>query len=362
MANYRRFADVDWPRLEQDWGAWWAGDLTRPIVVLETREPREGVDWEKFDAFLSQFPEDTPIDRVLDHSQFVMDATHYYADAYPRWDCNFGAGSVAGFLGASWEHSHEYRTTWFHGAPTRSLAEVVINPDPTNACWGRTLEATKGALDRWAPQGAIGYADLGGNLDILASLRGTQALLYDLHDVPDEVERLSGLITDAWLDYNEELDSLIAPGSHGSSAWAPVWSPARTYMLQCDLSYMVGPAIFERFVLPDLERCCSAVDYSFYHMDGKGQLRHLENLLSIERLRGIQWQPGDGAPLADQWPEVLHRVRAGGKLCQIYVDRAGAFKVVQEHNGGEGFVLFINEHLTDDEASEFVDALWREVE
>ena len=62
---------------------------------------------------------------------------------------------------------------------------------------------------------------------------------------------------------------------------------------------------------------------------------------------------GDGQPLADQWPEVLHRIRAGGKLCQVYTDRAGAFRVAREH-GGKGFVISILERLTDDEAGEFV--------
>ncbi len=123
---------------------------------------------------------------------------------------------------------------------------------------------------------------------------------------------------------------------------------------------MVGPADFDRFVRPDLERCCAALDYAFYHMDGKGQLRHLDSLVSLEKLKGIQWQPGDGVPRADQWPDVLHRIRAGGKMCQIYVDRAGAFRVAREHDGGKGFIFKIEELLTDDEASEFVDAFERE--
>jgi 5-methyltetrahydrofolate--homocysteine methyltransferase len=94
-------------------------------------------------------------------------------------------------------------------------------------------------------------------------------------------------------------------------------------------------------------------------MDGKGQLRHLDMLLSIADLRGVQWQPGDGALLADKWPEVLHRIRSAGKLCQIYVDRAGAFRVAREH-GGKGFVFSIVEALADDEASEFLEAFGRE--
>ena len=359
MADYCRFSDADWPKLEHDWNAWWTGDLERPMVVLETHEPRDGVDWGTFDPFLTQFPPSAPVEDLLDHSGFLAGATHYYADAYPRWDCNFGAGNVTAFLGASWEHNHDYRTTWFHGAPTGTITEVAVQFDSANAFWQRILATTEGAIARWGRHATIGYADLGGNLDIMAGLRGTQDLLYDLHDAPEEVESLCSQITAAWLRYYDQLDALVAPTPHGSSSWAPLWAPARTYMLQSDFCYMVGPAAFERFVLPDLERCCEPVDFPFYHMDGKGQLVHLDMLLSIDKLRGVQWQPGDGAPPADQWPEVLHRIRAGGKLCQIYVDRAGAFRVAREH-GGKGFVFSIVEALTDAQASEFLEAFRRE--
>jgi hypothetical protein len=55
---------------------------------------------------------------------------------------------------------------------------------------------------------------------------------------------------------------------------------------------MISPQMFERFVLPDLLACCEFLDYAFYHLDGKGQLPHLNMLLALERLRGIQWVPG----------------------------------------------------------------------
>ena len=67
-------------------------------------------------------------------------------------------------------------------------------------------------------------------------------------------------------------------------------------MLQSDFSYMISPRMFERLILPDLTACCEALEYAFYHLDGKGEIKHLDMLLSIERLRGIQWIPGDGAP------------------------------------------------------------------
>ena len=58
--------------------------------------------------------------------------------------------------------------------------------------------------------------------------------------------------------------------------------------------------------------------------------------MAIEPLRGIQWQPGDGQPLADGWLALLKRIRAGGK----------------------GFIYHsINETLTVEEGQAFLDEL-----
>jgi hypothetical protein len=127
-------------------------------------------------------------------------------------------------------------------------------------------------------------------------------------------------------------------------------------MLQSDFSYMISPEMFDRYVLPDLEACCAAMDYAFYHMDGKGQIPHLDRLLSLERLRGIQWQPGDGAPMADEWPDLLRRIRDAGKLCQVYVTREGARRLLREFDG-RGFLLVLVEQLTPAEAEAFLDSL-----
>jgi 5-methyltetrahydrofolate--homocysteine methyltransferase len=196
---------------------------------------------------------------------------------------------------------------------------------------------------------------LGGNLDILASFRETQTLLFDLKDHPEQVERLAEQITGLWLRYYDELDALIRPACRGTTAWAPIWSTGKTYMLQCDFAYMISPAMFEQFVLPDLVACCDHLDHAFYHLDGKGQIPHLDLLLSVPRLRGIQWIPGRGNPPAEQWLPMLKRIRDGGKLCQVYVTPEGAERIVRTI-GGRGFLFLIWQYGRQFEDPEQADA------
>jgi 5-methyltetrahydrofolate--homocysteine methyltransferase len=127
-------------------------------------------------------------------------------------------------------------------------------------------------------------------------------------------------------------------------------------MLQSDVAYMISPRMFERFVLPDLAACCDAIPYPFYHMDGKGQIPHLEMLLSLPRLRGIQWIPGEGAAPPEAWLPLLQRIRAAGKLCQLYVTADGALEIARAL-GGAGFAFFINDDLTAAEAADFLAAM-----
>jgi len=93
-------------------------------------------------------------------------------------------------------------------------------------------------------------------------------------------------------------------------------------------------------VLPNLTIRCNHLDHGFYHLDGKGQIRHLHLLLSTERLRAIQRIPKDGQPPLHKWLALLKRIREGGKLCQVFGNPEGARTIVK-NLGGRGFLFVI---------------------
>jgi hypothetical protein len=341
------FTDEDWERVERDTMAWWAGELDRPLVWLAAADP---LPRETPYEFLSNYPLDMPVQELIDLYEPFLAATHYYADAFPWWWINFGPGIVAGFLGAD-VHSvaTPSETVWFTPSRTVDIEALDLEYDAENVWWRRVKELTAAIVERYEGRLAVSHTDLGGNLDILASFRETEELLLDLIDHPDQVDRLVRRITELWLRYYDELDALVRPACRGTSCWTPIWSTGRTYMMQSDFAYMISPAMFERFVMPDLTACCEHLDHGFYHLDGKGQIAHLDLLLSIPRLRGIQWIPGDGQPPPDQWLSLLKRIRDGGKLCQVFVSPEGARTIVR-NLGGRGFLLVIS-----DDDGDFVD-------
>ncbi|MGC8780095.1 MAG: hypothetical protein ACP5UQ_04435 [Anaerolineae bacterium] len=355
------FTPEDWQRVERDTMAWWAGELERPLVYLTGTDP---VALPKPFNYQSNYPLDMPADAVVDLYAPYLAATHYYGDAFPWFWINFGPGIVAGFLGANVHSvSEPSETVWFTPAREIPIAELDVAYDADNVWWRRVRDLTAAFVARYGDLLQVSHTDLGGNLDILASLRTTAGLLFDVTEQPEHVLRLVRRITDLWLRYYDELDAIIRPACRGTSCWTPIWSTGKTYMLQCDFSYMISPRMFERFVLPDLIACCEHLDHGFYHLDGKGEIPHLDLLLAIPRLRGIQWIPGDGQPPPDQWLPLLKRIRDGGKLCQVFVRPEGARRIVQ-NLGGKGFLLVIQHEETEfrdpEEAKNFLKLLAQE--
>jgi hypothetical protein len=359
MSINLRFEASDWGRIAATWDAWWSGELDRPLVVLECIEPEDAFTPHYAGTFLGNFPLEMPAEEMLELFVPRLEATHYLGDAFPRFWPNFGPGILAAFAGARLKPVPE--TTWFSPAVIGAAADLHVTCDWQNSWWRRVSEVTQAAVQRWGAQLAVGITDLGGNLDIRASLRSTRQLLLDLHDSPAEIERLVGETTRAWMGCYQRLFAIIHPAGRGITCWGPCWSPGRGYMLQSDFAYMISPQMFARFVMPDLAACCDALDYAFYHLDGKGQIAHLERLLSLPRLRGVQWVPGDGSPPPEHWLGLLSRIRAGGKLCQVTVSPQGALAICRAL-GGKGFLFVISEpQLTPEEGQAFLKDLASEM-
>ena len=59
----------------------------------------------------------------------------------------------------------------------------------------------------------------------------------------------------------------------------------------------------------------SYLERAVYHLDGIGELPHLDMILDIPGLNGIQWNPGAGKePLCDEkWFDIYRKIQDKGK-------------------------------------------------
>jgi len=96
---------------------------------------------------------------------------------------------------------------------------------------------------------------------------------------------------------------------------------------------------------------------SFYRLVGRGQLAHLDSILSIPALRGVRWIPGEGSPGVRNWPEVFSKIRSVGKLIQFFGDIDDLDVIAGQLGSAEGILLVSWETETPED--DILDALKR---
>ncbi len=311
------FNQTRWAEVRRNWNTWWRGELGRPLIYATVggRDPGRPEPALPYRHFMSHYSLDVTPEAIIDRYDYNLQTQEYLADAFPHAWLNFGPGVAAAFLGCELHNGEN--TTWYHPVEAREVADLRLAYKPDNLWLERIKAIGRAAQQRWGGLVQIGQTDLGGTLDILSSFRPGEELLLDLYDNPEAVKRLVWEIHEHWFKYFSEINEAMRPSNPGYSSWSTLYSEKPGYMLQCDFSYMIGPEMFAEFVLPELAAACRRMEYPFYHLDGVGELPHLDMLLSIPELRGIQWVPGAGQKDADQWPEVYRRIRAAGKLIWV---------------------------------------------
>jgi hypothetical protein len=241
--------------------------------------------------------------------------TFFGGEALPNCWVNLGPGILATYLGS--EPTFAETTVWFGELSNFDWLE----PPPFDTAshwWHVTKSLTQAAVGAFGDRALVGVTDLGGGSDVLASLRGTDNLLMDLVLNPEPIERWMDALVDRWIQAFDELYAITSGPFGGSIQWLALWGPGRMYNIQSDFCCMVSPEMFERFIAPELEKLCRFLDSSLYHLDGPGALQHLDRLLAIPELDGIQWTPGAGVAPSVGWLPMLEKVQKAGKCLHIH--------------------------------------------
>lgn len=341
------FTPERWEQIRQTYRTWWAGDLNRPIIPVELvgRDPGRPMP----DAPLLSQATCTDFSyspkQLIDRIEYELERKVYLGDAFPWFNMDvFGPGVATAFMGARLDNSSG--SVWFW--PPRDalhIQDIHLEYDPHNPWLQRLKELCAVAMERWQGQVLMSMTDLGGNLDMPAVFVTTQTLLTDLYDYPDEVERLTWEAHTCWHHFYDEINAILQPTNPGYTDWSGIYSEQPSYMLQCDFSYMISPRMFDRFVLPELRSTCQRLPRSFYHLDGVGQIPHLDHLLSIAELDGVQWVPGDGKPNCAHWPDLYRKIHAAGKKIQVINGGFAAVAAVIAQIGSQRGVQYHVESL-----------------
>jgi len=305
----------EWTQTCEYFNAWWEKETDQPIIQVFA--PRKGYTFNIWwDWGFAKEP-DNP-NKIVDQFEDWCAKMFFGGEAFPDLWINLGPGIMAAYIGADARFRPDSETVWFETPKDwRELEELKIDPD--NRWWRTTKEITAFASGRSNGKFMVGITDLGGVNDVAASLRGSQTLITDLFRCPEKVRDLCSQILDIWHIYYEELYRILKGESRGNSAWMGLWASRKWYPIQCDFSAMLSPKLFKEFALQYIRGQCLRLDYTIYHLDGPGEIPHLDMLLDIPELSGIQWVPGAGNEPVESpdWFHLYKKVQESGKLLVV---------------------------------------------
>lgn len=301
---------------------WWQGRNRDPVLMVASwdgaPQPAEPEDDR---AFWFDYPS------RLAREMYRFEHTRYQVDGFPSLYLNFGPGVLGACMGG--DYVYDRLTFWFREPVLHDLEaieELRIRED--NAWWQAVLEYTHYALDHAAGRFLVGITDIGGGMDVLAGLYGTQELLLALATEPQRVAQALEVVYEEWWKMYSHLSHLLFSRQGAMTCWNGIYAEQPTYTLQNDFSCMISAACFRDIDLPFLRRLCEKLALTVYHLDGPNATHHLDALLELEGLRAIQWIPGAGAPGGDHgvtpsgmeyWLSMLERIVAAGKGLELYV-------------------------------------------
>ncbi len=309
----------DWDEVKDVFEAWWEGSLDKPILQIFAPKNdywRETIDvW----VFLRHYPN---VDKAIDTLLSQFKEACFLGEAYPNAWINLGPGFLSACLGADVKFNPEIDTAWFEGR--MKLEEIKkVEFDTQNEWWRYLVKCTKIALERCRKKAVVGLTDLLDPITVLGLLRGNfptdmiRDVFLDWSSLVEAVRR----VEEIWFQSYEELCGLIDNPENGFSTWAGLWSDRRHYVLQCDTIVYLSPRLFDQLVYPYIVEACKTIERTIWHLDGPLELKHLEKLLDIPELDGIQWIPGAGNPDGGEevWLPLYRKIQGRGKLLQIFV-------------------------------------------
>lgn len=324
---------------------WWKGEAL--VVSAYYSKPRRGspqTDWRPCPAAVSLEQQYTDIDWILRHEEARLAEEVHAGDILPIAHVDYGPGALALYLGCEGRLAPD--TIWYDPiwAGVEDLGAVApLRIDPENRWWKLTVELSGRLAERSAGRWFTRFPDLVENIDILASLRGTEQMLIDMIEEPDWVAQRLGEIDQAFETACDILYPLIREEDGSSVSHFGLWGPGKTYKVQCDAAAMISRDMFDRFVVPSLTRQCHYLDHSMFHLDGPAALQHLDSLLAIAELDAIQWTPGAGVPRAadESWHRYYHRIREAGKSLQVNEVHLDEVVPLLRAIGGRGVYLLV---------------------
>ena len=320
-------------RYKQNWAEaydrimeWWnGGRLDRPVVVTPVlKNPADDV-FSRFAASGCTASNDFDKQFQIDYATAINEGFSFPAESVPFAKTGYASslGMLAAAAGAEIRYAPETGTAWAVEDPDLLERDLpAFNPECPPYAF--TIEMIKVFHQTFGYDAVLGANPMVSPLTTLSMMIGQERFCLDIVDRPDDVKR--------WLDALGKIYMEIVSGWRSARAalgrredysWCGVWAPGDMDALECDFGALISNDMFQEFALPEAKREAEFFDYCFWHLDGSGQIKHLKDILSIEKVRAVQWSDDKKRSLLNM-TDIWKMIREAGKglLLGATVDEA----------------------------------------
>ncbi len=348
----------DWPESKKRLEAFWNGELfDRACVGILA--PRKTSRIKKFphlthgpwlgglEKFTDQDKEKvmqwwTDPELNYHRMKFWFENTCFAGETVPSTYINWGASAGCAFLGA--EPDFNTKSVWFRKV-INDWDDWKWNTDFRSNKYYRIIQSIMELfVENNNEDYLIGVPEIGNAADNLSLLRGASDLAMDLVLNPEPVKQAIDIMSDMWVEIEEEFFSLSENANYGGGvlAWLTLWAPGRHDQIANDFSSMISTEDFKEFFFPELQKMGRYLDFATFHLDGPQCIRnHVDALLSLDEIKCIQFTPGTGSPPTSHFDyiPIFQKIQKAGKKLYLLVEPS-EIEFLLDHLSARG--LFLN--------------------
>lgn len=290
------------------------------------------------------------ISYIIKKERAILDNQILMGDAFPIVNPNLGPD----FFGATLGADLIFKETTSYSVPFIEDWTEEIRFDPNNKWWKLMCDITSALVEDSKGEYMVGITDFHPGADGLVSLRGPENLCYDLYDQPEVFRYSTDVLLPVFKEQLQYLFDLTQKYQKGTTNWMGLYKEDLWYPVSSDFIGMISNEQFEEYVLPELKMEIQHLKgNAIFHLDGPGALKHLDSLLAIPELAGIQWVYGAGQPSAQYWLDTLKKIQKAGKCVYIHLEPEDVKPLLQELRP-EGLFCGLNFACSEDDANDIL--------
>ena len=179
-----------------------------------------------------------------------------------------------------------------------------IRFDPHQPWLLKLLECTRQLRQHAAGRYLVANPILRGISDMAAALLGTQRMVFEFFDHPEQMRQLLASCAEIWKGVGAGLVEAMGRFQGGMCAGRRrAWTPGTCILYQDDAVSLLSPGLYQEFLVPLEDDILRGFDRTMMHVHSGTLPIMIEGLLALESLHAVEvlLDPG-GKPLRDMIP------------------------------------------------------------